>query len=64
VTIVRCDEPRLKDLVADVYAAEGHVVEVKPLRTRLEDVFVDAVREPSLTESKAGRESEPAVQRR
>ena len=39
VTIVRCDDRRLKNLIADVYAAEGHVVEVKPLRTRLEDVF-------------------------
>lgn len=64
VTIVRCDEPRLKDLVADVYAAEGHVVEVKPLRTRLEDVFVDAVRGGTTAEQNSNRASEPALTRR
>jgi ABC-2 type transport system ATP-binding protein len=65
VTIVRCDEPRLKDLVADVYAAEGHVVEVKPLRTRLEDVFVDAVRETSPpSPDTAKRDSQPLLTRR
>ncbi|MDH4036800.1 MAG: ABC transporter ATP-binding protein [Candidatus Krumholzibacteria bacterium] len=65
VTIVRCDETRLKDLVADVYAAEGHVVEVKPLRTRLEDVFVDAVREFSpAAPDPAKRDSEPVLTRR
>jgi len=63
VTIVRCDEPRLKDLVADVYAAEGHVVEVKPMRTRLEDVFVDAVQASS--DAGAARPAqEPVLTRR
>ena len=36
-------DQRLKSLIDDVYASRGSVVEVKPLRTRLEDVFVDAV---------------------
>jgi ABC-2 type transport system ATP-binding protein len=64
ITIVRCDEPRLKNLVADVYAAEGHVVEVRPLRTRLEDVFVDLVRETAPSETPADPSREPALTRR
>lgn len=66
VTIVRCAEERLKDLVADVYAAEGHVVEVKPLRTRLEDVFVDVVRDSSSAPSPKSnqKDREPALSRR
>lgn len=63
VTIVCCDESRLKDLVADVYAAEGHVVEVKPVRTRLEDVFVDTIRETA-PPSSHGRKSDPVLVRR
>jgi ABC-2 type transport system ATP-binding protein len=64
VTIVRCDEPKLKDLVADVYAAEGHVVEVKPLRTRLEDVFVDAVHDAGAAGVAHVEEPEPVMTRR
>lgn len=64
VTIVRCDEPRLKDLVADVYAAEGHVVEVKPLRTRLEDVFVDAVHDAGAAGTDRAEKPEPILARR
>ncbi len=64
VSIVRCDEARLRDLVADVYATEGHVVEVKPLRTRLEDVFVDTVdgTDGSADPSPA-RDSQPVMMR-
>jgi ABC-2 type transport system ATP-binding protein len=65
VTIVRCAEARLKDLVADVYAAEGHVVEVKPLRTRLEDVLVDAMGGSSPTSAAPNdKDREPALSRR
>jgi ABC-2 type transport system ATP-binding protein len=42
--IVRCaGDQRLKSLFDAVYAAGGRVVEVKPLRSGLEDVFVDVV---------------------
>ncbi len=44
ICIVRCaNDHRLKALVTDVYGANGRVLEVKPLRSGLEDVFVDVV---------------------
>ena len=44
ICIVRCTtDLRLKALINDVYAADGRVLEVKPLRSGLEDVFVDVV---------------------
>ena len=44
ICIVRCtNDHRLKALVNDVYAANGRILEVKPLRSGLEDVFVDVV---------------------
>jgi ABC-2 type transport system ATP-binding protein len=64
--IIRCTGDRtLQNLIADVYSSEGHVVEVKPLRTRLEDVFVDAVKS-ARGEAAHGdaREPEPALTRR
>ncbi len=42
--IVRCaNDERLKALIDEVYAADGRVIEVKALRSGLEDVFVDVV---------------------
>ena len=42
--IVRCaNDQRLKSLIDSVYTASGRVLEVKPLRSGLEDVFVDVV---------------------
>jgi ABC-2 type transport system ATP-binding protein len=62
--IVRCTgDQKLQDLVADVYASHGHVVEVKPLRTRLEDVFVETVKSHTDSPHEA-KESEPALNRR
>jgi ABC-2 type transport system ATP-binding protein len=44
ICIVRsANDHRLKALVNDVYAANGRILEVKPLRSGLEDVFVDVV---------------------
>ncbi|HEX6790166.1 MAG TPA: ABC transporter ATP-binding protein, partial [Candidatus Krumholzibacteria bacterium] len=44
ICIVRCaGDHRLKALIDEVYAADGRVIEVKPLRSGLEDVFVDVV---------------------
>jgi ABC-2 type transport system ATP-binding protein len=44
ICIVRsANDHRLKALVNEVYAANGRVLEVKPLRSGLEDVFVDVV---------------------
>jgi ABC-2 type transport system ATP-binding protein len=64
--IIRCTGDRkLQDLIADVYSSQGHVVEVKPLRTRLEDVFVDAVQSANDDATqRAAQESEPALTRR
>jgi ABC-2 type transport system ATP-binding protein len=43
-SIVRCaNDQRLKSLIDEVYAVDGRVIEVKPLRSGLEDVFVDVV---------------------
>lgn len=59
--IVRCaGDHKLKMLVADVYASNGRVVEVKPVRTRLEDVFVDAVG-ASTSASATPKDSEPEL---
>ncbi len=64
VMIVRCTGDRkLQNLIADVYSSQGHVVEVKPVRTRLEDVFVDAV-QAARTDDPQPREPEPALTRR
>ena len=42
--IVRCAAgKKLQNLIGDVYQSQGQVIEVKPLRTRLEDLFVEAV---------------------
>lgn len=64
--ILRCaGDRKLQNLIADVYSAGGHVVEVKPLRTRLEDVFVDAIQ--SSADRVAGHEAEkpePVLTRR
>jgi ABC-2 type transport system ATP-binding protein len=59
-------DQRLKSLIDDVYAAKGAVVEVKPLRTGLEDVFVDAVGAASRAGSAAiaHPEPEPELSRR
>jgi ABC-2 type transport system ATP-binding protein len=63
--IVRCTgDTKLQALVADVYASHGHVVEVKPLRTRLEDVFVDTVKSSEADRRRDSREPEPALNRR
>lgn len=64
--IVRCDGDRkLQNLIADVYSSQGHVVEVKPLRTRLEDVFVDAVQSArDGGPTRGANEPEPALTRR
>jgi ABC-2 type transport system ATP-binding protein len=44
ICIVRCaGDQRLKSLIDQVYAANGRVLEVKPLRSGLEDAFVDVV---------------------
>jgi len=44
ICIVHCaGDQRLKSLVDSVYAANGRVLEVKPLRSGLEDAFVDVV---------------------
>jgi len=44
ISIVRCaGDQRLKSLINEVYAANGRVLEVKPLRSGLEDAFVDVV---------------------
>ncbi len=44
--IVRCaGDQRLKSLIDAVYSANGRVLEVKPLRSGLEDAFVDVVGE-------------------
>jgi ABC-2 type transport system ATP-binding protein len=44
ICIVRCTgDERLKSLIDDVYAAGGRVTEIKPLRSGLEDAFVDVV---------------------
>ncbi len=52
LVILRCTGDRkLQHLIADVYSSQGHVVEVKRLRSRLEDVFVDTM--------KAIREADP-----
>jgi len=65
LTIVRCaGDRRLQILVADVYAASGRVVEVKPVRSRLEDIFMDAVSTRSSEPAPAPRdEREPALSR-
>jgi hypothetical protein len=64
--IVRCEGDRkLQNLIADVYSSHGHVVEVKPLRTRLEDVFVDAMRSAESGDAPGNsNEPEPALTRR
>ncbi len=64
--ILRCaGDRKLQNLIADVYSSQGHVIEVKPLRTRLEDVFVDAVREARAGEAPRGaNEREAALTRR
>lgn len=44
ISIVRSTtDHRLRALIDDVYTADGRVLEVKPLRSGLEDVFVDVV---------------------
>lgn len=44
ICIVRCaGDQRLKSLIDAVYSASGRVLEVKPLRSGLEDAFVDVV---------------------
>jgi ABC-type multidrug transport system ATPase subunit len=44
VCIVRsANDQRLRQLIDHVYSANGRVLEVKPLRSGLEDVFVDVV---------------------
>lgn len=64
--IVRCQgDQKLQNLIADVYSSQGHVVEVKPLRTRLEDVFVETVQSGGATDSRCdAAEPEPALTRR
>jgi ABC-2 type transport system ATP-binding protein len=64
--VVRCaGDQKLKALVADVYASNGRVVEVKAVRTRLEDVFVDAVgAAPATPNAATPEECEPALTRR
>jgi ABC-2 type transport system ATP-binding protein len=66
VMIVRCaGDHKLQNLIADVYTSQGHVVEVKPLRTRLEDVFVQAVQSAGAEDApRAPSEPEPALTRR
>jgi ABC-2 type transport system ATP-binding protein len=65
ITIMRCGEAKLRDLVSDVYAADGHVVEVKPIRTPLEDLFVDAVRDDAPpSEDTPTHKLEPVLVRR
>jgi hypothetical protein len=64
--IVRCaGDRKLQDLIADVYSSQGHVVEVKPLRTCLEDVFVDTVQNARGAEHRREHnDDEPALTRR
>lgn len=65
VTVLRCSESKLREVVDDVYAAEGHVVEVKPIRTPLEDLFVEAVRQaPAPVPGEPAAEPQPALVRR
>jgi ABC-2 type transport system ATP-binding protein len=66
LVIVRvAGDHRLRSLVDDVYAARGTVVEVKPLRTRLEDVFVDAVAATGPAPARGSEnELEPELSRR
>lgn len=64
VMIIRCADSKLQELIADVYSSEGRVVEVKPLRTRLEDVFVDAVNSARGESSEGARHHETALTRR
>ncbi len=64
VMIIRCVDKKLQSLIADVYSSEGRVVEVKPLRTRLEDVFVEAVAAAREESPEGARRREPALTRR
>ena len=50
--------------MGDVYAAEGYVVEVKPLRSRLEDIFVDAVQDAGSAGAAHAAKPQPALSRR
>ena len=51
--IVRCaGDQRLKSLIDDVYSSGGRVIEIKPLRSGLEDVFVDVVGQRASTPSR------------
>jgi ABC-2 type transport system ATP-binding protein len=57
ICIVRCaGDQRLKSLIDAVYTAGGRVLEVKPLRSGLEDAFVDVVG------SRAGKKDIPKTQ--
>ena len=67
ICIVHCaGDQRLKSLIDDVYAARGRIVEVKPLRSGLEDVFVDVVGDRTGARSRPATESplEPDLSRR
>ncbi len=55
LVIVRCaGGKKLQDLIGDVYASQGQIIEVKPLRTRLEDLFVEIVNEKRDGSAQAG----------
>lgn len=64
--IVRCaGDQRLKSLIDVVYSVNGRVIEVKPLRSGLEDVFVDVVGERKTAPlAKPTVPSEPELSRR
>ncbi|HET6347872.1 MAG TPA: ABC transporter ATP-binding protein [Candidatus Krumholzibacteria bacterium] len=63
--IVRCaGDQRLKSLIDAVYHAEGRVLEVKPLRSGLEDVFIDVVGTRRNTPVPAPAHPEPELLRR
>jgi ABC-2 type transport system ATP-binding protein len=66
LVVVRMNgDQRLRSLVDDVYAAQGAVMEIKPLRTRLEDVFVEAVKTPADASTPGSKtELEPELSRR
>lgn len=60
--IVRCaGDQRLKSLIDAVYAVNGRVIEVKPLRSGLEDVFVDVVGQRAAA-SKPGKALAPELE--
>jgi ABC-2 type transport system ATP-binding protein len=66
--IIRCvNDPRMKSLIDEVYACGGRVTEIKPLRSGLEDAFVDVVGQratPNATQKPIRRRPERELSKR